>query len=149
MACVGQNGPSWHRCYCRCTLLKLPLAGNRLWEQWLVNRHGVGGYDARTHESLGDNWPPELGADYRDFTLKFQERTHEVLLKILQALALGLGWEEFFFDEVCDRHKSQSKCVGWHRLETHMTECMWSLFDVQLSAAHFAGSIPFNAVCIW
>jgi len=67
----------------------------------------VGGYDARTHESLGDNWPPELGADYRDFTLKFQERTHEVLLKILQALALGLGWEESFFNEVWDiSHKA-------------------------------------------
>ncbi len=100
VTCIGQVGPSWHRCYCRCTLLKLSLAGNRLWEQWLVNRHGVGRYDARTHESLGDNWPPELGADYRDFTLKFQERTHEVLLKILQALALGLGWEESFFNEV-------------------------------------------------
>lgn len=75
-------------------------AGNRLWEQWLVNRHGVGGFDARTHESLGDNWPAELGAEYRDFTINFQERTHEILLKILRALALGLGWEESFFDEV-------------------------------------------------
>ncbi len=81
--------------------LPVGLAGNRLWEQWLVNRHGVGGYDARTHESLGDNWPTEPGNDYRDFTIKFQERTHEVLLKILRALALGLGWEESFFNEVC------------------------------------------------
>lgn len=66
-----------------------------------MNRHGVGGFDARTHETLGDNWPPELGEQYRDFTVKFQERTHEVLLKILRALAIGLGWEESFFDEVC------------------------------------------------
>ena len=82
------------------SLTFLMTAGNRLWEQWLVNRHGVGGFDARTHQSLGDNWPPELGQEYRDFTVTFQERTHEVLLKILKALAIGLGWEETFFDEV-------------------------------------------------
>lgn len=87
------------------------VTGNRLWEQWLVNRHGVGGYDARTHESLGDNWPPELGADYRDFTLKFQERTHEVLLKILQALALGLGWDESFFNEAFDIHSPENPSI--------------------------------------
>lgn len=79
-----------------------------------MNRFGVGGFDARSNNFLGDNWPSELGAEYRDFTVHFQGRTHQVLLKILQALALGLGWEENFFDEVSTRlGNHQAVSASW------------------------------------
>ncbi|KAK9812273.1 hypothetical protein WJX73_009505 [Symbiochloris irregularis] len=87
------------------------VTGNRLWEQWLVNRYGVGGYDARENDFIGDIWPQELGDSYKDFVISFQEKTHAVLLKLLRAIALGLGWEEHFFDEAFDITSEQNPSI--------------------------------------
>jgi len=40
------------------------------------------------------------GDDFRELALSFQAKTHDVALKILKLLAIGLGWDPAKFDEV-------------------------------------------------
>lgn len=61
----------------------------------VLNRGAVG-----LQKFLGSRWPEELGEGWRDLNLEFQERTHEVALKILRALAIALGRDEHYFDDV-------------------------------------------------
>lgn len=51
-------------------------------------------------EFLGSSWPPELGDAWKEQSLNFQAKTHEVALKILRAMALALGRDEYEFVEV-------------------------------------------------
>lgn len=87
------------------------VTGNRLWEQWLVNRYGVGGFDTRDKVFVGENWPSELGGSYKAFVLDFQEKTHAVLLKLLRAIALGIGWPEEYFSEAFDITSEQNPSI--------------------------------------
>ncbi len=50
---------------------------------------------------LGSSWPTELGNSWKEQSLDFQAKTHEVALKILRAMALALGRNEYEFVEVC------------------------------------------------
>lgn len=78
------------------------VTGNRLWEWFSFGRYGTGGYDVKEQKFLGSKWPEELGDEWKDLSLEFQARTHEVALKILQALALALGRDEHYFDDPFD-----------------------------------------------
>lgn len=49
---------------------------------------------------LGSHWPEELGDAWKEQSLDFQAKTHEVALKILRAMALALGRNEYEFVEV-------------------------------------------------
>ena len=40
------------------------------------------------------------GSDFRATALSFQEKCHDVSVKILKALFIGLGWDESRVDEV-------------------------------------------------
>lgn len=51
-------------------------------------------------EFLGSRWPQELGESFKDNSLKFQEKTHDVAVKLLRALAISLGRDEDEFAEV-------------------------------------------------
>lgn len=84
----------------------------------------MGGFDARDKVFVGENWPSELGGSYKAFVLDFQEKTHAVLLKLLRAIALGIGWPEEYFSEVsqqigCILHIRPVLCAG----SVHMTYC--------------------------
>ena len=50
---------------------------------------------------LGSSWPTELGKSWKEQSLEFQAKTHQVALKILRAMALALGRDEYEFVEVC------------------------------------------------
>lgn len=50
---------------------------------------------------LVSSWPTELGNSWKEQSLEFQAKTHEVALKILRAMALALGRDEHEFVEVC------------------------------------------------
>ena len=56
----------------------------------------------------------------REFTLKFMESLHPVAERIMSCFALGLGYDEDFFREVCDASPTSSCRVGngvlWSRL---------------------------------
>ena len=65
---------------------------------------------------LGSSWPEELGNEWRALSLDFQERAHDVALKILQALAISLGRPETFFDEVGLVDQSAVFHYPWHSL---------------------------------
>lgn len=49
---------------------------------------------------LGSRWPEQLGDSWKQQSLDFQAKTHEVALKILRAMALSLGRDEYEFIEV-------------------------------------------------
>ncbi len=49
---------------------------------------------------LGSHWPEELGEAWKQQSLDFQAKTHEVALKILRAMALALCRDEYEFVEV-------------------------------------------------
>ena len=55
---------------------------------------------ACSQEFLGSRWPEELGEDWKQLSLDFQAKTHEVALKLLRAVAITLGRDEHYFDEV-------------------------------------------------
>ena len=42
----------------------------------------------------------ELGEDWKQEALEFLAKSHAVAVKILQAIAISLGRDEHFFDEV-------------------------------------------------
>lgn len=49
---------------------------------------------------LGESWPEELGAEWKDRSLAFQAKTHEVSVQLLRAMALALGRNEYEFVKV-------------------------------------------------
>ena len=51
-------------------------------------------------EFLGSRWPAELGEAWKQQSLDFQAKTHEVALKLLRAIAISLGRDEYEFIEV-------------------------------------------------
>ena len=51
-------------------------------------------------EFLGSRWPQELGESFKDRSLDFQAKTHNVAVKLLRALAISLGRDEDEFAEV-------------------------------------------------
>lgn len=53
-----------------------------------------------TQKFLGSRWPEQLGDSWKQQSLDFQAKTHEVALKILRAMALSLGRDEYEFIEV-------------------------------------------------
>lgn len=55
---------------------------------------------AAVQKFLGSSWPEQLGQEWQDLNLEFQYRTHEVALKLLQAMAVALGRDEQQFLEV-------------------------------------------------
>jgi hypothetical protein len=46
---------------------------------------------------------PPAGSDFRATALSFQRKCHDVSVKILKALFIGLGWDEALVDEVRER----------------------------------------------
>ncbi|KAI7838916.1 hypothetical protein COHA_007322 [Chlorella ohadii] len=70
------------------------VTGNRLWEWFSVGRYGTGGYNYHAQQFEGEEWPQELGAEFRQVALSFQERTHDIALKILRALWISLDRDE-------------------------------------------------------
>ncbi len=57
---------------------------------------------------LGSSWPTELGDSWKEQSLEFQAKTHEVALKILRAMALALGRDEYEFVEVCSMYANNN-----------------------------------------
>ena len=53
---------------------------------------------------LGSSWPTELGNSWKEQSLEFQAKTHQVAMKILRAMALALGRDEYEFVEVCSMY---------------------------------------------
>jgi hypothetical protein len=49
-----------------------------------------------THDLL----TADADEEFRETALTFQAKTHDVALKILKALGIGLGWDESIFDDV-------------------------------------------------
>lgn len=78
-------------CYC---------SGNRLWEWYSVGRWGTKGYNIKEKKFDGEEWPAELGQDFKKKSLEFQAKVHDVSVKILKALFIGLGRDEKEIDEV-------------------------------------------------
>lgn len=44
--------------------------------------------------------PPTAGPEFRKTSIEFQAKTHNIAIKILKALFLGLGWDENLVDDV-------------------------------------------------
>ena len=57
---------------------------------------------------LGSSWPTELGDSWKEQSLEFQAKTHQVAMKILRAMALALGRDEYEFVEVCSTYANNS-----------------------------------------
>ena len=57
---------------------------------------------------LGSSWPTELGNSWKEQSLEFQAKTHQVATKILRAMALALGRDEYEFVVVCSTYANNS-----------------------------------------
>ena len=82
---------------------------------------------------LGSRWPEQLGESWQQQSLAFQAKTHEVALKILRAMALSLGRDEYEFIEVRIRWRSimQDVCTAKHAYTLALwlpTSCQWRFF---------------------
>lgn len=78
------------------------MTGNRLWEWFSAGRWGTKGYNYNEQRFEGEEWPEHLGDEFKRVTLSFQAKCHDVAVKILKALFIGLGRDEKEIDEPFD-----------------------------------------------